>query len=67
MRSFLLRRNDWGCLLSVYRSTGVAVWGQPGDSSLLSRGPRFSQKGPLRTAKLPPKYRAGCRGLDGLL
>lgn len=52
---------------SVYHSTGVAVRGQPGDSSLLSRGPRFSQKGPLRATKLPPEYRPGGGGLDGLV
>lgn len=28
--------------LPVYHSTGVAVRGQPGDSSLLACGPRFS-------------------------
>lgn len=55
------------CCFIVKNTTGVAVWGQPGDPPLLSCGPCVPQKGPLRTAQLPPEHSSSCRGLDGLL
>lgn len=43
----------------------LAVWGQPGDPPLLTRGSRVPQKGPLLTEQSSGEQREGGRGLDG--